>query len=150
HLYRHMPSGFAAANRARYYRAMTGACLLMERDLFLALGEFDTAYHGTGGCEDTDLCFKVLERGRKVAYCPTSVVYHHEGLTRGLRDEHHPEDTYNRRILRERWSKYLGSDINDYGLLERIEHDEGKTWFWLKDVPRDIIQRFDGDSHNAN
>ena len=105
HIYRLLPSNFVSADRPRYYRALTGACLLIERELFLTLGQFETSYHGTGGCEDTDLCFKVLEHGMMVAYCPYSVIYHHEGMTRGRRDEHHPEEIYNRSILRQRWSR---------------------------------------------
>jgi GT2 family glycosyltransferase/ADP-heptose:LPS heptosyltransferase len=150
HIYRNFPNDFAGANKPRYYRALTGACLLIEKRFFETLREFEVKYCGMGGCDDTDLCFKVLEQGRMVAYCPSSVVYHHEGLSRGLRDEHHPEDTYNRRILRERWSKYLVPDINDYRLLEKIEGEEGKTWRWLKDVPSDIIERFEATSRDTN
>ncbi len=143
HIYRHRPGSFAAANRPRYYRALTGACLLIERDLFLRLGEFETIYHGTGGCEDTDLCFKVLEYGRMPAYCPASVVYHHEGVTRGVREEDHPEDMHNRALLRRRWSKYIAPDISDYRLLAEIEAAEGRTWHWLAEVPPGIVARYD-------
>jgi GT2 family glycosyltransferase/ADP-heptose:LPS heptosyltransferase len=149
HIYRHLPGNFVGANRPRYYRALTGACLLIERGFFMRLGGFETSYHGTGGCEDTDLCFKVLEHGRMVAYCPTSVVYHHEGVTRGLRDEHHPEDVYNRRILRQHWSKYLGPDVSDYCLLGEIEAGEGKTWRWLRDVPMELVARYDSPERRA-
>jgi GT2 family glycosyltransferase len=141
HIYRHVPSGFPPANRPRYYRAITGACMMLERDFFLALGGFDIRYHKNGGCEDTDLCFKVLERGRKVAYCPSSVVYHHEAVTRGMRDESHPEEVYNRRLLRQRWEKYLTSDIGDYEVLAEIEAEEGKCWHWLYDVPTNLVAK---------
>ena len=134
HIFRHLPGDFAGANRLRFYRALTGACLLIERNLFLMLGEFETSYHGTGGCEDTDLCFKVLEHGKMAAYCPSSIVYHHEGMTRGLRDEYHPEEKYNRSILVERWGKYLSPDIPDYCLLAEIEAGEGRSWRWLREV----------------
>lgn len=143
HIYRLLPGAFVGADRPRFYRALTGACLLIDADFFSALGGFDAAYHGTGGCEDTELCFKVLEEGRLVAYCPHSVVYHYEGATRGLRDDAHPEDTYNRKILRERWSKYLDPDISDYCLLAEIERAEKRTWHWLQEVPPDIVARYD-------
>jgi len=149
HIFRHLPGYFAAADRPRYYRALTGASMLIEADFFQTLGEFDVAYHGYGGCDDTDLCFKVLEHGRMVAYCPRSVVYHHEGATRGLRDDSHPEDTYNRRILRERWSKYLDPDISDYCLLAEIEAEEKTTWRWLQEVPQDIVARYDSPDRRA-
>jgi GT2 family glycosyltransferase/ADP-heptose:LPS heptosyltransferase len=143
HIYGNLPSTFVRANRPRYYRALTGACLLIERDFFLALGEFETGYHGAGGCEDTDLCFKVLKQGRMVAYCPSSVVYHHEGVTRGRRGEEHPEDMNNRALLRRRWEDYLTPDISDYYLLGEIEAAEGRSWFWLRDVPAEVISRYD-------
>jgi hypothetical protein len=129
--------------------ALTGACLLMERDLFLRLGEFETDYHGSGGCEDTDLCFKVLEYGRLAAYCPASVVYHHEGVTRGVREEDHPEDVRNRTLLRRRWGKYITPDISDYFLLAEIEAAEGRTWHWLPEVPAEIVARYDPSRRRA-
>jgi hypothetical protein len=70
-------------------------------------------------------------------------------VTRGLRDEHHPEDVYNRSILRDRWSKYLAPDISDYCLLAEIEAGEGETWRWLRDVPTDIIARYDSWDNRA-
>jgi GT2 family glycosyltransferase len=135
HLYKNLPSNLAAANRPRYFRTLTGACLLIDRDLFFRLGGFDLAYVKMGGCEDTDLCFKVIEQGKSPAYCPTSVVYHHEGVTRGVRDEHHPEDLNNRRILAERWSHYLRPDMSDYLLLAEIEDEEGERWKRLEEIP---------------
>ncbi len=149
HIYRLLPSKFVGANRVRYYRALTGACLLIERDFFAMLGQFEPSYHGTGGCEDTDLCFKVLEQGKMVAYCPSSVVYHHEGVTRGRRDEHHPEEIHNRNILRQRWGKYLGPDISDYYLLAEIEAEERTAWNWLQNVPAEIVARYDSPERRA-
>jgi GT2 family glycosyltransferase/ADP-heptose:LPS heptosyltransferase len=143
HIYRHLPANFAAANRPRFYRALTGACLLMERKLFAELGGFDTSFHGSGGCEDTDLCFKVLASGRMVAYLPESIVYHYEGLTRGLRDETHPEDVHNRKLLGERWARYMVPDVGDYMLLAAIEAEEGRGWRWLRDVPPELVERYD-------
>jgi hypothetical protein len=64
-------------------------------------------------------------------------------VTRGRRDEHHPEEKYNRDILRQRWSKYLAPDISDYYLLAEIEAGEGKTWRWLQDVPPGTVARYD-------
>jgi GT2 family glycosyltransferase/ADP-heptose:LPS heptosyltransferase len=143
HLYKNLPSNLAAANRPRYFRTLTGACLLISRDLFFQLGGFDLAYIKMGGCEDTDLCFKVIECGQTPAYCPTSVVYHHEGVTRGVRDERHPEDVNNRRILGERWGHYLKPDMSDYLLLAEIEDEEGRCWNRLGEMPAELIAQYD-------
>jgi GT2 family glycosyltransferase/predicted SAM-dependent methyltransferase len=149
HIYRTLSGDFAAANRPRFYRALTGACLLNERNLFIRVGGFDENFSKTGGCEDTDLCFKLLDEGKVPSYCPSSVVYHHEGLTRGLRDEDDAEDSQNRRLLHQRWTKYMLPDISDYCLLAEIEAAEGKSWLWLKDVPADIRKRHDTTTRRA-
>lgn len=58
----------------------SGAALLVSKSVFdRSLGfdfRYDPAYY-----EETDLCFKVRELGRKVYYCPGSVVVHHEGAS---------------------------------------------------------------------
>jgi GT2 family glycosyltransferase len=141
HIWRNSPADSTAAAWRRYYRAVTGACIIIEREFFLRLGSFDTRLHRTGGCEDTDLCFKALDRGKRVAYCPDSVVYHFEGASRGLGSASRPDEVYNQKLLRQRWSKYLTPDIAAYDLLVEIEADEAGSWPWLQDVPAEILVR---------
>jgi len=59
--------------------AVTGACLLMERELFLALGGFDESY--VMYVEDVDLCLRVWKAGLRVRYCAESVVEHLESAS---------------------------------------------------------------------
>ena len=141
HIYRHIPGDFPAANRPRNFRAITGACIIVEREFFLDLGGFDSRFHRDGGCEDTDLCFKTLAQGRTVTYCPDSIVYHHEGVSRGVRSEFHPEEIYNQKLLRRRWEKFLTPDDAEYDLLAEIEAAESASWRWLRDVPGEAITR---------
>lgn len=68
-------------NRRREVPAVTGACLLVRRALFLECGGFDEAY--VNGYEDVDLCLRARERGFRTVYCPTSVVTHLEGASGG-------------------------------------------------------------------
>ena len=56
--------------------AVTGACLLMPRALFLELGGFDEGYRMY--FEDVDLCLRVRAAGRRVRYAAASVVVHLE------------------------------------------------------------------------
>ncbi len=62
----------------------SGACLMIERELFERLGGFDgsesRAYY-----EDADLAMRVRRAGRKVMYQPACVVMHHLSVTT---DEH--------------------------------------------------------------
>jgi len=141
HVFRELPGNLMAANRRRIYKTLTGACLMGRRDELQALGAFDTAYHM--GSEDADLCFKYTTAGRPLVYCPTSVVYHYEGVSRGRWDAHHPVEARNRALLRQRWSNVMNVNISDYSLLAVIEGAEGKTWLRLDDVPPDVRAKYD-------
>lgn len=57
---------------------ISGAALMLPRDLFLELGGFDTLYV-PAYYEDTDLAFRVRAAGYKVLYQPRSKVTHFEG-----------------------------------------------------------------------
>jgi predicted SAM-dependent methyltransferase len=141
HLYRFLPSSYVPANKVRNFKSLTGACLLIRKKDFQEVGGFDTVFRMGG--EDTDLCFKMLARQKFALYCPTSVVFHHEGHTRGRRDQADADDTFNRETIKKRWKDNLHEDISDYCLLGEIESHEKRTWRWLQDVPQDIIARYD-------
>jgi len=86
----------------------SGACLLIERQLFERLGGFDPLY-APAYYEDTDLAFRVRQAGRKVVYQPRAVVVHHEGVSNG-RDLTTGVKAYqeiNRRKFVERWRGVL-------------------------------------------
>jgi len=139
HIYKLLPEDYPAANRPRFFRAITGACLLLEREYYWALGGFDESFRNSA--EDSDLCFRILQYGKKVLYCPTSVVLHYEGVSMGL-DK--PVDSYNRQLLASKWPQYLSPDIQDYFCLEEIEAFEGRWFRSLEEVPAAIRSRYDG------
>jgi len=56
--------------------------IALPRDLFIAIGGFDTRY-APAYYEDTDLAFAVRAAGYKVIYQPAAVVVHREGATAG-------------------------------------------------------------------
>lgn len=112
HLYPGFPGEHAAVTRPKRIVAATGACLLVRRTLFEELGGFDTAF--LNGYEDIDLCLRMGELGHEVRYCPRSVLYHLESVTRwptGM-----PESTeHNDRLYRERWlGRVTPDDVNHY------------------------------------
>lgn len=67
---------------ARQYSAVTAACMMVRKDLFLSLGgfcrELKVAYN------DVDLCLRIRARGKKVIYDPYAVLLHDESQTRGM------------------------------------------------------------------
>jgi O-antigen biosynthesis protein len=73
--------------RRRRVPAVTGACMLVAKALWVELDGFDEGYHNGG--EDVDLCFRARANGRINAVALHSVVRHHisSSIGRKLRDE---------------------------------------------------------------
>lgn len=64
-------------------QAVTGACLLISRELFDQIEGWDTGYL-VGDFEDSDLCYKVRDAGYDVVYEPRAVLTHLERQSFGL------------------------------------------------------------------
>lgn len=71
--------------------AVTGACLLVARDLWQQLAGFDEGY--VNGCEDVDLSLRALAAGRINAVALRSVVRHHVSASPG-RKQRDEENTF--------------------------------------------------------
>jgi GT2 family glycosyltransferase/SAM-dependent methyltransferase len=80
HVYAGLPKDHPAVNKSRQFQAVTGACMMVRRTAFEAVGGFDQAYCNV--YEDVDLCLRLGEQGHQVHYCHTSEVVHLEALTR--------------------------------------------------------------------
>lgn len=61
---------------------VSGACIVLRRELWNDLGGFDSHY-APAYYEDTDLAFRVRARGLKVYVQPAATVIHHEGVSSG-------------------------------------------------------------------
>jgi GT2 family glycosyltransferase/glycosyltransferase involved in cell wall biosynthesis len=91
-------------NYTRQVDYLTGASIMLPRDLWDAVGgfseEFCPAYF-----EDTDLAFKVRAMGKRVVYAPLSVVYHYEGMSRKFGDDLDVKifQEINRPIFKDKW-----------------------------------------------
>lgn len=86
---------------ARNYSAVTAACLLTPRSLFLALQGFDEKTFAVA-YNDADYCYRLGEAGHRVVYCPTSRLTHNEGATRGFVDHPAEPAAYRQRYGRKR------------------------------------------------
>ncbi len=60
----------------------SGACIMLETRLFRELEGFDNHY-APAYYEDTDLAFRVRQKGLKVRLQPAATIVHHEGVTSG-------------------------------------------------------------------
>jgi N-acetylglucosaminyl-diphospho-decaprenol L-rhamnosyltransferase len=57
--------------------AVSGACLMIRREMFKRVGGFDESYFMYS--EDIDLCFKVHQAGSRIVYVHDATVIHHGG-----------------------------------------------------------------------
>jgi GT2 family glycosyltransferase/glycosyltransferase involved in cell wall biosynthesis len=69
-------------NYLREVDYLSGACIMLAKDLWDTLGGFDDHFSPAYG-EDSDLAFRVRDKGYKVYYQPMSEVIHYEGISSG-------------------------------------------------------------------
>ncbi|MBB2167644.1 glycosyltransferase [Gluconacetobacter aggeris] len=95
-------------NYRRSVDYISGAAIMIRRDLFETLGGFDTAF-SPAYYEDTDLAFRVRETGAKVVYEPRSVVVHYEGISHGtdIATGVKAHQAVNAKLMRTRWASVL-------------------------------------------
>jgi GT2 family glycosyltransferase len=104
HLYVGFPADHPAVNKARRMQAVTGACNLISRTVFEAVGGFDTAYINC--YEDIDLCLRIGALGYEIHYCPDSVLIHFESVSDGRLKF----VTHSGEIFQQRWGDRLEPD----------------------------------------
>jgi GT2 family glycosyltransferase len=82
---------FLAENESGYFyrarlpqlvSAVTAACMVVEREKFLAVGGFDESLFPVA-FNDVDLCLKLNSRGWQSFYEPRAKLIHHESKSRG-------------------------------------------------------------------
>jgi len=115
HLWRSLPEDDPRVVEPRDVDMVTGACLAVARERFLALGGFDEAY--VNGVEDVDLCLAARAAGLRVRYESRAVVLHHEGASEG-RFAHAGQ---NLRRFVEKWADRLAAmerrPASDFGTM---------------------------------
>jgi GT2 family glycosyltransferase len=81
---------------ARNYSAVTAACMLTPRDLFLKMGGFDEQNFSVA-YNDADYCYRLRAAGYRIVYCPTAELIHHEGYSRGFADNVAEPDAFRKK-----------------------------------------------------
>ena len=78
---RHEVGYFSRIISQQDYSAITGACLMIEKELFFQVGGFDEKL--AIAFNDIDLCLKVRRRDKLVFYNPYAELFHFESKSRG-------------------------------------------------------------------
>lgn len=93
--------------------AVTGACMLVARDLFVALGGLETLLRTN--YNDVDFCLRAARAGRPAALAPDAHLVHHESASRGRAST--PDVRADWLLFRTRWAHLLvgGGDVPPAG-----------------------------------
>ncbi|MHB8262357.1 MAG: glycosyltransferase family 2 protein [Acidimicrobiales bacterium] len=76
---------FGRAALTQSFSAVTGACLLVRRALYEAIGGLDEE-HLPVTFNDVDICLRLKEAGYRTVWEPAAVLAHHESTSRGRDD----------------------------------------------------------------
>jgi glycosyltransferase involved in cell wall biosynthesis/phage shock protein A len=90
------------------FSAVTGACMLMRKSNFLAVGGLD-AQNLKIALNDVDLCLKMSRLGLRVVWTPYAELYHHESASRGYEDTPEKIARYEkeRLYMKSQWPHHL-------------------------------------------
>lgn len=131
HIYAGFPGDHPAVSKSRPFQIVTGACMLVRREVFDEARGFDPAFRN--GFEDVDFCLRLGARGHEVHYCAKSLLHHYESVSPGR----FRRDGANVRLYRERWlNRVQPDDLRYYiedGLIQL--NYEGRYPFGLEVSP---------------
>ncbi|MGD9888553.1 MAG: glycosyltransferase [Halothiobacillaceae bacterium] len=89
HSHKHYPFGsygyFSRLFLTQNLSAVTGACLLVRREVYEMVGGLDEV-NLTVAFNDVDFCLKVRQAGFRNLWTPYAELYHHESVSRGHED----------------------------------------------------------------
>ncbi len=106
--------------------AVTAACLVIRRDVFVEVGGLDEKLRVA--FNDVDFCLKVRAAGYRNFWTPYAELYHHESASRGAEDTLEKRDRFRREVeyVQSKWGELLQNDpaynpnltltINDFTL----------------------------------
>ena len=109
---REQPGYCGFAKVIRDYSAVTGACMMVRREVFEELHGFDRSY--AVAYSDVDFCLRLGEMNYLVVYTPFAELIHHECATRGLSLDRSETNAWS-----QRWLKRIDRDPYFHPSLSR-------------------------------
>ncbi|MBD8496252.1 glycosyltransferase [Pseudomonas syringae] len=91
--------------------AVTAACLLVKRKIFLAVDGLDEVNLKVA-FNDVDFCLKVGAAGHRNVWTPYAELYHYESISRGAEDSPEKVERFNNEIafMKNKWPSILSHD----------------------------------------
>lgn len=96
---------FGQAKLIRNYSAVTGACMMVRREVFDRVGGFDAAGLPVA-YNDIDFCLRIRQLGYLVVCTPFAELIHAESAARGFSSNELPETS----VMFERWDAQIRRD----------------------------------------
>nr|WP_228050320.1 glycosyltransferase [Tychonema sp. LEGE 06208] len=122
----------------RNYSAVTAACTITPRQLFLELGGFDEENFAVA-YNDADYGYRLLELGYRCVYCPDAELLHKEGTSRGFTDNPQEVAAFRRKYARKNdgfYSPHLSLEDEYFHIQPRrvFMKEEGSATDFVTDV----------------
>jgi glycosyltransferase involved in cell wall biosynthesis len=118
------PGYFSRPHLTQDISAVTGACMLVRKKDFLAVGGFDPKL--AKAFNDVDLCLKLREKGKSIVYTPFARLYHRESHTRGY--DTITDESFLKAItyIEEKWG--LAKFVDPFYNPNLPDNCEGRHW----------------------
>jgi glycosyltransferase involved in cell wall biosynthesis len=102
---------FARAHLTQNFSAVTAACILIKKNLYLELGGFDEV-NLLVAFNDVDFCLRLAEKGLRVLWTPHAELFHHESASRGFEDTIGKQRRFlaEVRYMEDKWQEILLAD----------------------------------------
>jgi len=127
HVFRNVPGHsqgyFGFIQMIRDCSAVTAACMLTRRDLFLQMNGFDEENLAVA-FQDVDYCLRLGQAGYQVVYTPLCVLIHHESVTKVEKVPVRREIAY----MKTKWADVIANDPFYNPNLTRSTLDYGLRW----------------------
>jgi len=104
--------------------AVTGACLLVKKELYDKLGGLDESFEVS--LNDVDLCLRLRHMGLLNVWTPFAELYHFESKSRGLDDKGEKAERYNRESeqFRQKWKEDLEAGDPYYNINFSLDRSD--------------------------
>ena len=108
---RHALGDFGRAAVACNYSAVTGACLIVSKSIYEAVGGLDEDNLAVA-FNDVDFCLKVREAGYNNVWTPFAELYHLESASRGSDEDPIKAERFSREVafMMKKWGAHLSED----------------------------------------
>ncbi len=102
---------FGRAHLTQNFSAVTAACMVLKKDVYLAVGGLDEVNLPIA-FNDVDFCLRLREKGLRVVWTPHAEFYHHESVSRGFEDTLNKQQRFLAEVgyMQQKWEDALRAD----------------------------------------